>query len=100
MYNAHPYFPSKIWAKKCTLYREKYGRVYICNSVGSFLENRCILTCSTGRLVAKSRNLSKRQLSTLYTGFLCHKNGVYVGVGEQGVEGHFRPPFGDIILVQ
>ena len=25
MYNAHPYFPSKIWAKKCTLYTAKYS---------------------------------------------------------------------------
>ena len=25
MCNAHPYFSSKIWAKKCALYTAKYG---------------------------------------------------------------------------
>ena len=25
MYNVYPYFPSEIWAKKCTFYIAKYG---------------------------------------------------------------------------
>lgn len=42
--------------------------VYICNSVGAFLESRCTFTSSTMRLVAKSRNL--KDSCQLYTGFL------------------------------
>ena len=25
MYNVHPYFPSKVWAEKCTFYMAKYS---------------------------------------------------------------------------
>ena len=31
MYDAHPYFPLKIWAKKCALYMAKCGSTFLQN---------------------------------------------------------------------
>lgn len=73
--------------------------VYICNSVGAFLESRCTLTCSMVRLVAMSRNLSKRQMSTLW-----YRTFVPVvcmcGWDCRSWEVNFKLPFSDILLIQ
>ena len=37
MYNAYPYFPSKIWAKKCTLHMAKYSN---CQNVSDLMKLR------------------------------------------------------------
>lgn len=79
-------------------YCKKEIIAYIRNSVGAFLESRCTFTCSTVRLVARSRDLSKRQLSK-YRIFI-----LVVSLEEWGCRGwgwgHFKPLFGDITLIQ
>ena len=41
MYNAHPYFPSKIWAKKCALNMAKYGIFFLLFRLGTSLYSTC-----------------------------------------------------------
>ena len=38
MYNVHPYFPKKIWPKKCTLYTAKYGMyIYLYKCINTYI---------------------------------------------------------------